>query len=60
LREENRSHHYDGGQVTHPAKALIMNAFRPDNDVWRAAILKRGRELLAESRDRLLADDRAV
>jgi hypothetical protein len=59
LRQENRWHHYGDGSIDHPAKRLLMDAFRPDTDGWRKSILGRGRELLLQSRDRLAAEGEA-
>ena len=50
LREENRWHHYGAGMLTHPTKHALKLTFSPDDQSWRRAVLKRGRELLEESR----------
>jgi hypothetical protein len=49
LREENRWHHYGTGGVDHPAKGALKQAFCPDDDAWRRAVLKRGREVLDQA-----------
>ena len=46
LREENRWHHYGGGTLDHPSKRALKEAFNPDDEKWREAVLKRGRAVL--------------
>ena len=49
LREENRWHHHGDGGLAHPAKRGLLEAFSPDDDAWRRAVLARGRALLEEA-----------
>jgi hypothetical protein len=49
LREENRWHHHGGGTLDHPAKSTLKQAFCPDDEAWRGAILSRGEELLSNA-----------
>jgi hypothetical protein len=49
LREENRWHHYGGGDLSHPAKRSLREAFTPDDDTWRQAVLARGQTLLQQA-----------
>jgi hypothetical protein len=46
LREENRWHRFGNGALDHPAKRNLKRVFCPDSELWRAAVLKQGRELL--------------
>ena len=46
LREENRWHHHGAGTLAHPAKLRLKQAFCPDDEKWRQAVLNRARELL--------------
>jgi hypothetical protein len=46
LRQENRWHNYGGGAIDHPTKQRLRDAFSPDSDAWRRAVLLRGKELL--------------
>jgi hypothetical protein len=52
LREENRWHHYGKGTVNHRTKSELKETFAPSDESWRAAVLKRGKELL----DRAMAE----
>jgi Protein of unknown function (DUF2817) len=49
LREENRWHHWGGGAPTHPAKLALREAFSPEDEVWRRAVLARGQSLVSEA-----------
>src|SRR6185295_15992712 len=49
LREENRWHHYGAGTLDHPAKRALKEHFDPQDETWRQAVLKRGRELLTQA-----------
>ena len=49
LRAENRWHHYGGGCISHPAKAKLRHVFGPENQRWREAILRRGREVIQQA-----------
>ncbi len=54
LREENRWHHHGAGGLGHPdlrhlTKRVLREAFSPDDDAWRRAVLDRGRALLEEA-----------
>lgn len=49
LREENRWHHHGQGTLSHPAKKGLLNAFRPNSEKWRTAVLKRGQELAEQA-----------
>jgi hypothetical protein len=42
LREENRWHHYGRGTLDHPSKRALKEAFNPDDEKWREAVLRRG------------------
>jgi hypothetical protein len=46
LREENRWHHYGNGTVDHPTKRILKDIFYPQDELWQAAVLKRGREVV--------------
>ena len=46
LREENRWHHYGAGTLGHPVKRRLKEMFCPGSEVWRQAVLARGRDLL--------------
>ena len=48
LREENRWHHYGTGTLNHPTKQILKDTFYPQDETWRASVLKRGKELLKE------------
>jgi len=49
LREENRWHHYGRGTVDHPTKRALKEAFNPDDEGWREAVLKRGKAALTDA-----------
>ena len=49
LREENRWHHWGGGTPGHPAKHALRDAFSPEDEAWRQAVLARGQSLLREA-----------
>jgi hypothetical protein len=49
LRAENRWHHYGGGDVSHPVKRRLLEVFCPADERWRAAVLNRGAEVLAQA-----------
>jgi hypothetical protein len=49
LREENRWHQYGAGTLDHPAKKDLKDAFCPEDEKWREAVLKRGGELLQQA-----------
>lgn len=42
LRAENRWHHYGQGTVEHPATNQLLHVFCPDDETWRAQVLRRG------------------
>jgi hypothetical protein len=46
LREENRWHHFGAGDLDHPTKRALLQAFNPDDDNWRKAVLRRGFDTL--------------
>jgi len=50
LRAENRWHHYGLGALDHPAKKQLLHAFCPDDEAWRAQVLRRGREVIRQAR----------
>lgn len=56
LREENRWHHYGAGTLDHATKRNIKESFCPNDDAWRDAVLKRGRELFEQSLAELKSD----
>jgi hypothetical protein len=49
LRAENRWHHYGGGGINHVSKRALLAVFCPDDESWRASVLARGREVIAQS-----------
>ena len=49
LRQENCAHHYDGGRLSHPAKATLKEVFCPGDESWRRSVLNRGGELLNQA-----------
>jgi hypothetical protein len=42
LRQENRAHFHDAGDMHHPAKRALLRALRPDDDKWRMNVVARG------------------
>src|SRR5262245_37135151 len=46
LREENRWHHYGSGDIHHPSKQTLKDAFCPRSQSWRQVVLARGKEVL--------------
>lgn len=47
LRQENRWHHYGHRErLDHPVKHRLLQAFCPEDERWRRAILTRGRALV--------------
>lgn len=56
LRAENRWHHYGAATVDHPAKRQLLQAFCPDDEIWRARVLRRGREVVRQARELAFAD----
>jgi hypothetical protein len=48
LREENRWHHHGGGDVSHPTKTALKEAFCRDQSSWKLKVLRRGRELIKQ------------
>jgi len=53
LREENRWQQYGAGGPDHPAKRRLKETFCPDDENWRSAVLRRGRELIQQAVARL-------
>ena len=49
LRAENRWHHYGGGSIEHRTKTKLRHVFGPENQRWREAILRRGREVVHQA-----------
>jgi hypothetical protein len=49
LREENRWHHHGDGSLAHPTKRGLRDAFSPDDEAWRRAVLGRGQAVLQEA-----------
>jgi uncharacterized protein DUF2817 len=49
LREENRWHHYGRGPLDHPSKQALREAFNPDDEKWRSAVLNRGKAVLDQA-----------
>jgi len=45
LRAENRWHHYGAGSLDHSCKRKLRQVFCPDDEKWREAVLKQGREV---------------
>lgn len=45
LRAENCWHHYGAGALDHPTKQGLKEAFCPDDEKWREAVLQQGREV---------------
>src|SRR5262249_22975768 len=46
LREENRWHHYGNGTLDHPTKRILKDIFCPQDELWQASVLRRGREII--------------
>jgi hypothetical protein len=57
LRDENHWHHYGTGDIDHPSKRALRNAFCPPMKSWREAVLKHGEEVLDRARDFLDSKD---
>ena len=49
LRAENRWHHYGDGGIDHPTKLALRQTFAPENESWRAAVLRRGRIVIRQA-----------
>ncbi|HKZ04582.1 MAG TPA: DUF2817 domain-containing protein [Methylomirabilota bacterium] len=60
LREENRWHHHGDGSLTHPSKVALREAFAPDDDAWRQAVLDRGEASMQQAVQALAVDDLAT
>jgi hypothetical protein len=56
LREENRWHHHGDGSLTHPSKLGLREAFSPDDDAWREAVLDRGQASMHQALRALTVD----
>ena len=50
LREENRGHHYGGKSLDHSTKRKLKQAFTPEKDRWRQAVLRLGRQRIEQAR----------
>jgi hypothetical protein len=55
LREENRWHHYGTGDIGHPSKQALKDAFCPLEKSWREPVLRRGQEVLRQALQNLAA-----
>jgi len=53
LREENRWHHYGAGTLEHPVKRVLKQIFSPDDEAWRASVLRRGGDLFQKAITRM-------
>ena len=51
LREENRWHHYGGGDPGHPAKRRLLEALCPASPAWREAAATLGADLVYRAAD---------
>jgi hypothetical protein len=49
LREENRWHHHGAGTLEHPVKRALKQIFSPDDEAWRASVLRRGGDLFQKA-----------
>ena len=49
LREENRWHHYGAGTLEHSVKRVFKQIFSPDDEAWRAYVLRRGGDLFQKA-----------
>ena len=57
LREGNRWHDHGDGSLTHPSKVALREAFCPDDDAWRHAVLDGGRVSMQQAVHALAVDD---
>lgn len=48
LRAENRWHHYGDANLDHSSKWALKDAFAPDDQSWRRAVLGRGAEVIEQ------------
>jgi hypothetical protein len=46
MRSENWWHNHRGGDLEHPSKMRLKEAFAPSSAKWRAAVLRRGQEVI--------------
>ena len=49
LREESRWHHYGDGTLDHATKRALKEAFTPDDEKWREAVLRSGTAVLSQA-----------
>jgi hypothetical protein len=49
LREENRWHHFGPGTLDHATKRTLKEVFNPDDEKWRAAVLRHGGTVLEQA-----------
>ena len=49
MREENRLHHWGEPTPAHDVKQRFRESFCPSSPAWRAAVLRRGGELLSQA-----------
>ncbi len=57
LRAENQWHHYGAGNIDHPTKQQLKEAFCLPERAWRQRIVERGRRLVEQGL-KMLAEDR--
>ncbi len=55
LRAENCHHQFGGGDLSHPSKRALKDAFCPTSSTWRASVLKDGLALFRAARRIILA-----
>jgi hypothetical protein len=49
LRAENRWQHYGAGTLEHPSKRKLREAFCPEDEKWRDAVLEQGRDVFVRA-----------
>jgi len=49
LREENRWQHHGAGTLNHRVKRVLNQIFNPDDEAWRASVLRRGHDLFLKA-----------
>ena len=49
LRAENRWAHYGDGSIHHPTKLDLKEAFSPEDESWREAVLDRGKVVIRQA-----------
>ncbi len=49
LRAENRLHNYGAGNLDHPSKRRLKGIFCPNDEKWREAVLRQGRDVFVRA-----------